>query len=167
MDGYRLGGFGASIGGSLTIAFSMFYAAKVFQNQALIDNFLANWAIAGLGMTGILFLGVICMERKCFKRNTSKVLKEVEHSKKLYHAIINTSPDWIFAKDRDFRYVMANASFAKALGKSIDELIGKTEVEVGLPKEIIYGDVSQKIRGVRDDDMRVFSGEPYKCLMKK
>ncbi|PIP59817.1 MAG: hypothetical protein COZ46_06900 [Verrucomicrobia bacterium CG_4_10_14_3_um_filter_43_23] len=160
------GGFGASIG-SLIIAFCMLYAAKVSQNQALIDSFLANWAIAGLGMTGALFLGVICMERKRFERNTSKALKEVEHSKKLYHAIINTSPDWIFAKDRDFRYIMANASFAKALGKSTDELIGKTEVEVGIPTEIVYGDVSQKIRGVRDDDMRVLSGETIQVLNEK
>ena len=65
-------------------------------------------------------------------------------------AILNITPDIIFVKDKDLRYITVSQSFVEYTGKSSsDEIIGKTDEE-------IYGEnnVAQKYR-VQDLEMLV------------
>ncbi|MEQ2008927.1 MAG: PAS domain S-box protein [Limisphaerales bacterium] len=69
--------------------------------------------------------------------------------------IIDSTPDWIFIKDREFRYQMANVGYAKAFHIRPEDFIGKTDLELGLPAELVLGDPARGIRGFRTDDREV------------
>ena len=79
-------------------------------------------------------------------------------SKELLNTVINSTPDWIFLKDREFRYAYANASYAQALNRSVESMLGKTDAELGFDKESIYGNPAKGIRGFRADDTAVLNG---------
>jgi len=78
---------------------------------------------------------------------------QIESSRRLLDSIINASPDWIFLKDRDYRYVMVNAAFATWYGnRTPEEMIGKNDYDLGTPAFLIEGDPEKGIRGFRADD---------------
>lgn len=60
--------------------------------------------------------------------------KELNEEKAFLKILINSIPDIIFYKDVDKKYVGANLAFEKHIGMDIDDLIGKTDLDV-LPKE--------------------------------
>lgn len=80
-----------------------------------------------------------------------------EHN--LLSAIINSSTDFIFAKDRQLRTFLCNEAFADALGKRPAELYGKTDIENGWPEELVKGDPDRGIRGFEQDDLDSLSGK--------
>ncbi len=85
----------------------------------------------------------------------------VQSSESLIRSIIDSTPDWIFVKDRQHRMVLTNLSFAAAMGKTPDEFIGKTDLEVGFPEETVMGDAEKGIKGYWWDDQHVLdTGEP-------
>lgn len=49
-------------------------------------------------------------------------------------AVIEGTPDAIFVKDLEGRYVMVNSAFARFLGKSAKEIIGRNDTELYLPE---------------------------------
>jgi PAS domain S-box-containing protein len=98
-------------------------------------------------------------DRKHAERALTAALKETQRSQQLLQSVIDTTPDWIFIKDREFRFILVNQSLAKALGFSTEEIIGKNDLELGLPPEQIFGDSEKGIRGFRNDDQQVLNGE--------
>src|ERR1043166_2621834 len=48
----------------------------------------------------------------------------------LLEAVIQATPDAIFVKDVDGRYVLVNEAFARFIGKSPSQIIGTQELEV-------------------------------------
>lgn len=52
--------------------------------------------------------------------------RELESSKRFLEATMESTPDPIYIKDRDSRYLFANEAYCKLLGKSKDEIIGHT-----------------------------------------
>ncbi|WP_299183176.1 bifunctional diguanylate cyclase/phosphodiesterase [uncultured Neptuniibacter sp.] len=54
----------------------------------------------------------------------------LEHEQALLNTIINSIPDFIFAKDNDGRYQVCNQSFAEFLAQDKDQIIGKTDYEL-------------------------------------
>ncbi len=57
--------------------------------------------------------------------------------------------------------VLTNVSFARALGRTPDDFIGKTDLELGFPEETVMGDPEKGIQGYWWDDQRVLdTGEP-------
>ena len=91
---------------------------------------------------------------------TAQVLanQKQEKSEKLLKSVINATPDWIFIKDTQFRYLFVNESLSDALNIPVDEFKGKTDEEVGFSKELVFGDESKGIRGFRADDEDVING---------
>ncbi len=80
---------------------------------------------------------------------------------RLLHAIIDTTPDLIFIKDRQHRYRMVNRSYARAFHLQPEQFIGKNNLEVGFPEELVLGNPERGIRGLWPDDRQVLdSGEP-------
>jgi PAS domain S-box-containing protein len=73
----------------------------------------------------------------------------------LLRTIIDSSPDWIFIKDLQHRFVMANALFARTLGRGVEDLIGKTDLDFGVPEELVKGNPDKGIRGFWADDDEV------------
>ncbi|MGB3790643.1 MAG: ATP-binding protein [Phormidesmis sp.] len=76
----------------------------------------------------------------------------------LWREVIDRSPNWIFAKDKDFRYVLANQSYAIAIGKRVDEIIGCDDIELGFSEALVFGD-SEGSSGFRQDEIAAFAGK--------
>ncbi|KAF0170124.1 MAG: two-component system sensor-response regulator hybrid protein [Limisphaerales bacterium] len=78
--------------------------------------------------------------------------------------IIDSTPDWIFIKDREFRYQMANEGYAKAFKLRPEDFLGKTDLDLGLPTELVLGDPARGIRGFRTDDREVMDTGQMKVI---
>ncbi|HEX8491441.1 MAG TPA: ATP-binding protein [Pyrinomonadaceae bacterium] len=79
------------------------------------------------------------------RRQSEASLRE-SHS--VLRAVIEGTPDAIFVKDIEGRYVMVNSAFAGFLGKSPAEIIGKSDTELYLP---------ETARQFIEDDQKVLS----------
>ncbi|MEM6353055.1 MAG: PAS domain S-box protein [Cyanobacteria bacterium P01_D01_bin.14] len=86
-------------------------------------------------------------------------LVQLEQHLNLLRTVIDTTDDWIFVKDAEFRYVLVNQSFAAGLGQSPDSLLGKTDIDIGFSDVEIFGDEARGVRGFRVDDIEVLSGK--------
>jgi PAS domain S-box-containing protein len=93
--------------------------------------------------------------------------RDWESQELLVRALIDGAPDRIFAKDRNFRYIFVNQSFAAYLGKNVEEIIGKDDIELGFSAELVFGDRNGRVRGIREEDRAVLAGEivrnPYQA----
>ncbi|MEG4320187.1 MULTISPECIES: PAS domain S-box protein [unclassified Microcoleus] len=91
-----------------------------------------------------------------------------ENKELLLRALMDGTPDKVFAKDRNFRYILVNQSFAAYLGKNVEEIIGKDDIELGFSAAAVFGDRHGEIRGIREDDRAVLAGEmvrnPYQAI---
>ena len=76
---------------------------------------------------------------KRLKENQKKLLaseKRASDEANLLNTLLDTSPDYIFAKDINSRFIRSNQSLLQQMGaKSIDDLIGKTDFDF-YPKEL-------------------------------
>ena len=83
---------------------------------------------------------------------------DAERSHRLLSSVIDSSPDCIFAKDEHFRYIFANQSTSQLFGLSVSELLGKTDLEIGLSEDFIFGNAELGTQGLRGDDELVLQG---------
>ncbi|MBF0329476.1 MAG: PAS domain-containing protein [Nitrospirae bacterium] len=85
--------------------------------------------------------------------------QELREKTALLENVINSSNDYIFVKDRDLRTILCNKAFANALGKTPEDLYGKTDIENGWSADLVLGRPEEGIRGYQDDDLATLSGE--------
>src|SRR5205823_3215772 len=77
----------------------------------------------------------------------------IPNSFQILQAVMEATPDAIFVKDLEGRYVLVNEAAARFLGKSPDEIIGKHDLEL-YPEETA--------RQFIEDDRKVLeSGNPH------
>ncbi|TAG91213.1 MAG: PAS domain S-box protein [Oscillatoriales cyanobacterium] len=98
-------------------------------------------------------------DRKNLELELQLALEQTGRSEQLLRAVIDKSSDWIFAKDQDFRCILANNSFAQAIGKTVEEIIGKNDLELGFAEELVFGNPAENMRGFRADDLAVLAGK--------
>ncbi|MGB3532490.1 MAG: ATP-binding protein [Microcoleaceae cyanobacterium] len=98
-------------------------------------------------------------DRKLAERALKAAFKETQRSQQLLQGIIDSTPDWIFLKNRDFQFILVNKSLAAAFNLSPEEIVGKDDLQLGFPLEQVFGDPEKGIRGFRNDDQRVLNGE--------
>ncbi|MEP6988545.1 MAG: PAS domain S-box protein, partial [Chloroflexota bacterium] len=109
-------------------------------------------------------IGVITdmTERIHQEAERDRLITEVQQNADLLRTVIDSTPDWIFAKDLSFRYILANKGFADGIGKSLDEILGKTDVELGVADEIVFGNPEKNVFGTRNEDVVVLkTGKSY------
>jgi len=88
--------------------------------------------------------------------DTQNALAERIERENLLRSIIDTTPDWIYAKDLNFRYMLVNEAYARDFAnRTPDEMIGHDDAELGIPTYLIEGDPERGIRGSRADDEAV------------
>ncbi len=97
-------------------------------------------------------------DRKSLELELQLALEQTERSEQLLRTVIDKSSDWIFAKDQDFRCILANNSFAQALGKRVEEIIGKSDLELMIYEDIIVENATENILKLRTDDLAVLAG---------
>jgi PAS domain S-box-containing protein len=64
-----------------------------------------------------------------------KNLEDAVRLRKQLQAVFDSAPNLIFIKDVQGKYLMANKAAAAFFGQSQEEIIGKTDEEIGIPKE--------------------------------
>ncbi len=79
--------------------------------------------------------------------------QKVRHSEALYHSLVETLPQNIFRKDLQCRFTFGNQQFCRALGRSLEEIVGKTDFDFFPPA------LAQKYQ--RDDRRVMDTGQPY------
>src|SRR5438128_637881 len=84
------------------------------------------------------------------RRQTEENLR---NSETLYHSLVETLPQNIFRKDLEGRFTFANQQFCKMLGKTLDQIIGKTDFD------FFPHDLAEKYQ--RDDRKVKETGKPY------
>ncbi len=126
----------------------------------------ASWYATQVGpirsegqIDAVMLITTDITERKKAEEKIKKLLTETTINRDLLKTVINSTPDWIFAKDRDFRYILVNESYASAMGKSPEDLMGKDDIEIGFPKDLIFGNPDKQIVGFRNDDKKALNGE--------
>jgi phosphoserine phosphatase RsbU/P len=82
--------------------------------------------------------------------------EKVRQSETLYHSLVETLPQNIFRKDLECRFTFANRQFCKTLGRSLEEIVGKTDFDF-FPKEL-----AEKYQ--RDDRRVIETGQPYETI---
>ncbi|MEG4857872.1 PAS domain S-box protein [Microcoleus sp. K1-B6] len=94
---------------------------------------------------------------------------DAESQELLLRAVMDAAADRVFAKNRNFRYIFVNQSFAEYVGKNVEEIIGKDDIELGFSAELVFGDRNGQIRGIREEDRAVLAGErvrnPYQAIV--
>jgi PAS domain S-box-containing protein len=99
-------------------------------------------------------------EQKKAEVEREQLLADVKQSEELLRTIINSTPDWIFIKDPNHRFLLINQACADSLRRTPKEIIGKDDLEVGFPAAYVKGDPTRGIRGFwADDDEVVKTGK--------
>lgn len=79
-------------------------------------------------------------------------------SRDLLRTVIDSTPDWVFVKDLDHRYLLVNRSYATGSGLHPPDMVGRPDTDFW-PRELCFGDPARNVRGYREDDKRVFAGD--------
>jgi len=82
--------------------------------------------------------------------------EDLRISEALYHSLVETIPQNIFRKDLNGRYTFANRQFCKTLGKTYDEVIGKTIADFLAPESAA--------RREQDDRKVIETGKPFETI---
>lgn len=106
-------------------------------------------------------------ERKKVESEREQLLAEMKQSEQLLRTVINSTPDWIFIKDLGHRYLLVNQAFGDSMHFSPQEFVGKNDLEIGFPEEIVKGDPLKGIRGFWSDDREVINTGKSKFIMEE
>ncbi|MEI6780676.1 MAG: SpoIIE family protein phosphatase [Verrucomicrobiota bacterium] len=82
-----------------------------------------------------------------------QVEEDLRNSEALYHSLVETLPQNIFRKDLQGGFTFGNHQFCKILGRSLEEILGKTDFDF-FPREL-----AEKYQ--RDDRRVMETGKPY------
>ncbi|MFZ5912330.1 MAG: PAS domain S-box protein [Chloroflexota bacterium] len=103
----------------------------------------------------------LALESARLFEQTQSALYESKESQKLIRNVIDSTDDWIFVKDREHRYQLVNRGYANALHISAEDFIGKNDLELGFPEELVKGNPEKDIRGFwADDNLVMDTGMP-------
>lgn len=107
-------------------------------------------------------LSLLIEQQQQSKQQLLESFNKAEEYRLLLQCILDISPDWIFAKDQQFRLTLVNKEVANAMGMSVEYMQGKTDLELvdelNYPKEYMYGNPEDGRRGFRDEDARALAG---------
>ncbi|RME76346.1 MAG: GAF domain-containing protein, partial [Chloroflexi bacterium] len=112
-------------------------------------------------LTALASLAATAIHNARLYNKTQQALAEMERSHNLLRSVIDATPDWILIRDREQRYRLVNRGYAGAFQRAPEEFLGKTDREVGLPEEFVFGNLTKGLRGFLHDDAEVLTtGEP-------
>jgi PAS domain S-box-containing protein len=106
-------------------------------------------------------------ERKKVEAEREQLLAEMKQSEQLLRTVINSTPDWIYIKDLGHRYLLVNQAFGDSMHMSPQDFVGKNDIEIGFPEEIVKGDPMKGIRGYWSDDKEVITTGKSKFIMEE
>lgn len=96
-------------------------------------------------------------ERKKVEAEREQLIAEMKQSEELLRTVINSTPDWIFIKDLGHRFLLVNQAHADSLNMSPQDFVGKNDIEIGFPEELVRGNPERGLRGFWADDKEVIA----------
>lgn len=102
-------------------------------------------------------IGVIATVRDI--TNRKEVEENLRRNERLLQNIIDSSADYIYVKDSYLRTVLCNKTFAQAVGKNPQDMVGKTDIENGWLPEFVIGNPEKGIKGFEKDDKDALCGK--------
>lgn len=103
----------------------------------------------------------VALRNASLYQQTQAALTDLKQSQELLRTTIDATPDWIFIKDRQHCYQLVNQGFANSVHLPVEAVIGKNDLEIGFPEDVVKGNPEQGIRGFwTDDDEVMNSGIP-------
>ncbi|HXY39985.1 MAG TPA: PAS domain-containing protein, partial [Vicinamibacteria bacterium] len=91
------------------------------------------------------------------ERQTDRALRESEAR---LRQVIDLVPHFIFAKDEQGRFLLANRAIAEAYGTTADRLLGRTDAD--------FDSSEEEVRHFRDDDLEVMrTGQPKRIAEER
>lgn len=135
--------------------------AAMWAEEAPIGVIFADNLVTGQPLkpyqSELLFAYARTVASLIVRRRSEAMIRERET---LLRTIIDSTPDWIFVKDRDHRYELVNQGYANSMHMEPDAFIGKNDLDIGFPEEIVRGNPKKGIRGFWADDNEIMdSGE--------
>jgi PAS domain S-box-containing protein len=115
-------------------------AAVTFMRTGLSPDLSRSVEISALTSSAIIvvtfvILGFVVMTSLVDRRLSAQQLK-LDSERTILRTLIDNMPDFMFVKDRQGRFVIANTHTARVLGaNSVDDLVGKTVFDL-FPKEL-------------------------------
>ncbi|MEJ2746466.1 MAG: GAF domain-containing protein [Anaerolineae bacterium] len=94
----------------------------------------------------------------------ARLFTQSEERETLMRTIIDSTPDWIFVKDRDHRYQMVNKGYADSFHIAPQDFIGKNDLDIGFPEDIVKGNPEKGIRGFWADDVEIMESGEMKVI---
>jgi PAS domain S-box-containing protein len=104
-------------------------------------------------------------ERKKVESEREQLLIEMKQSEELLRTVINSTPDWIFIKDIGHRFLLVNQSYADSMHMTTQDFVGKNDIEIGFPEDLVKGDPLKGIRGFWADDRDVINSGKAKFVI--
>lgn len=90
--------------------------------------------------------------------------QELRERESLLRTIIDSTPDWIFVKDKNHRYLLVNQGYANSFHIDPNDFIGKNDLEIGFPEDIVKGNPEKGIRGFWTDDREIMDRGEVKII---
>ena len=86
---------------------------------------------------------------------------EVRQARELLQRIVDGSPDWIFAKDMQHRFIMVNDAFATSVGLKPGLLLGRMDSEIW-PADLLDGPSKRDLEVIHEEDRIALSGSEFR-----
>ena len=103
-------------------------------------------------------------ERKKVESEREQLIQEMRQSEELLRSVINSTPDWIYIKDLGYRYLLVNQAYADSMHMTPQEFVGKNDLDIGFPEELVKGSAARGIRGFWTDDREVMDSGKAKFI---
>ena len=78
-----------------------------------------------------------------------------ENALTILQTVMQYSTDWMVVKDLDHRFLLASEKFCETTQKNKQDIIGKNDLEIGTPEELVLGDQAGNLRGFWNEDNAV------------
>jgi diguanylate cyclase (GGDEF)-like protein/PAS domain S-box-containing protein len=106
----------------------------------VVDEFTAEplWqgtfvpAVFGIGGIMLIAVGVreAARRRAAESRRRAAAEEALRHSLSTQRAVVESTPDAVWVKGKDGRFLLANSAFATLVGKSEEAIVGRSEAEL-------------------------------------
>lgn len=139
--------------------------AAMWAEEAAIGVIFADNLLTGQPLkpyqSELLFAYAGAVANLILRRRVEKTIRERET---LLRTIIDSTPDWIFVKDQNHRYLLVNQGYADSMQMAPEEFIGKNDLDIGFPEDIVKGNAEKGIRGFWADDLEIMESGQMKVI---
>ena len=98
------------------------------------------------------------IERKQAEAESNALRSEAMKARSLLQSVFDSTPDWIYAKDRNYHFVFVNKAFAAAHGLDPQDMIGRQDSDLW-GDEPCSGDPVRGLRGFHANDDDAMAGK--------